>query len=313
MSYRDFDVFNTKNKQRVREDLWIPCFLDINSEINQWKKRKRDLRYLCFPGSNSLFVKHLLEKRIINPETFIIGVEKNNSLALKISTELGKLFKIGKTFIYNDKFERLICNNEEFCKKFPFDIAELDFTGSILTVNDTVGSSPYFEALDNLFLQQAVSFNRKKHRIKRFYLIITSNTNPTIPYELLISYRGRRFDYIKEEILKDYNQDLNHPYLNKLLKKNYFNRKELIKIFIISLNLRLINLGSRNFSISLIKSPYCYKGRKKGARMVSMVYICKKISTNIGTNRHYSRARINNLNESITQSKNTIFLPEPES
>ena len=55
------DFFDNRNKQQVREELWVPCFENINNRLSERVRYKRTLRYLCFPGKSALFLKYLID------------------------------------------------------------------------------------------------------------------------------------------------------------------------------------------------------------------------------------------------------------
>lgn len=311
------DIFDTPNKQKVREELWVPCFKEIILDLQKRKRFKRAFRYLCLPGPNSICVKYLLDNSIINGSTYIVGIEKTYEVVPQIQEFFSSHFKYRNNFVYCGKLQKLIKVNQQFFNKFPFDIAELDISGSFLSIAEKNGNFIYIDALQRFLSHQALNCDVNPFRIRRFYLIITSNIKGGfIPLEYLSPYDEDLTSFIKEEILMSYRDKLDHPSFNSLLRKERFNERERNLIAILGINLKIINFGSQNFVIRLNNNPYCYRGRRGGAKMVSMTYICERTRPTLGTNGNMLNFRgkvTNNLIQSLDLVFDTIFLPEPES
>ena len=312
MTSDKLDIYDTPNKQYVREGHWVPCFKKVNAEFVTWKIRKRNLRYLCFPGKNFLFIRYLLKENLINRNTYVVAIEEDPERMVQIRLHLPQLLNRKNLFFYEDLFEKLVID-EEFCQKFPFDVAELDFPKFVLKTTRSTPTPPILEALENFFINQQRVINMNLVRINKFYLIITSNMRVIANYDELNRYGGNKTKYLIQEVLRENNDYLNYPYLNQLINKSKFTWEERDLIVIIGINLTIINLASNYFNTILIDKPICYKGRKKGAKMVGLIYLCEKKNIKVGASAKYQKLKIENLKKSIDLSKNTIFLPEPES
>ena len=308
MSGEKRDAFDTENKQIVRERLWIPCFKNKFLEINSWKKQIRPIRYLCFPGPNYLFLKYLVEKELIPKESIIIGVESDLGIATKIRPEIKML--LPNYIQYDDFFENIVSNHEGFQEKFPFDIAELDFTKFVLKTTNGEGTLPYIRALDNFFIKQLQNFDREI-RIKGFYLTITSNMQIWVFTKTFKEYKGNAIKILLEKELESFNSALNHPYLSDIITKKIPLSKKIKDIIVImSLILVVMNHAFDYFLIKLINAPICYIGTS--SKMVTVVFHCKKkTKAQLGSASYNERIRKENLMNAIDLCKDTDFLLKP--
>lgn len=306
MSGEERDAFNTENKQIVRERLWIPCFKNKFLEINSWKNQTRPIRYLCFPGPNYIFLDYLVKKAIIPKESIVIGMESDLGIAAKIRPEIKIL--LPNYIQYDGFFENLVCNHEGFQEKFPFDIAELDFTKFVLKTTNSKGTLPYIQALNNFFVKQLQNFDRGI-RIKGFYLTITSKMQIWVFPETFKEYEGNAIKILLEKELEPFNSALNHPYLDDILTKRIPHSKKIKDIIVImSLILVVMNHAFDFFLIELIKAPICYIGTI--SKMVTVVFHCKKkTKAQLGSASNNERRRKENLMNAIDLCKNTMFLP----
>ena len=310
------DFYDNENKQKVRKELWIPCFNDIVPRVINRKQFKREFRYLCLPGSGCIFIKKLLLDNIITENTYIVGIERSRSVAPQIKKFLSANFSYGLSHIHIGTFENLCRDNNvlanRFCNRFPFDIANIDIEGSYHSVSKSNGSSFYFEGLDRFLLNQAARIDDKPFVIKEFYLIITSNLIGKIPYYKLKAYKGSFINMLKEEVIRDYRDNFGIQSLDVLLSsdtsdiENYDD-----KISVISCLLRLMTIISRNFRVKLSNIPYCYKGHSGGAKMGCMTFLCEKLRSNIGENGIFHRERKKNLEDAVEKAYSTNFLREP--
>jgi len=101
------DFFDNRNKQQVREELWVPCFENINNRLSERVNYKRTLRYLCFPGKSALFLKYLIDRNLISQETFIACIEEINALKVQIQELLKQNLKLQNSFVIGwDTYQR---------------------------------------------------------------------------------------------------------------------------------------------------------------------------------------------------------------
>ena len=313
MSADNHDTFDNPNKQYVRERHWEPCFDAINNEIESWNNRTRPLRYLCFPGQNIIFIKYLLEKSLLNRKTFLVAVEEEEERVIKIRLELSKILDRPNYFIYIDSFEKLIVDNDEFCNKFLFDILGMDLTKSVLKTDRNSPRAPILEALGNLFINQQRAINKNIFRINKFYLIITSNMDVMATNADFERYERDKTKYLIEKILREFAELLNHTYLDELVTKTALNQNEKKLVTIISIILPIISLASNHFNIKLNDYPIYYKGRKRGQKMVGLVFLCEKRNLQVNSSVRENKLKIRNLNDSVNKAIKTISLREPES
>lgn len=305
------DIFDTPNKQKVRIKLWVPCFEALLPQIKDRVQPKREFRYLGLPGPNCIFIKELLLRDLLNKDSYVIGIEKIQAVKLQIQKFFSKTFKPYNAYVHLGTFENL-CNNQSFRSKFPFDIANIDITGSFHSLSMNNGSSFYFAGLRDFLLNQGTMVDQNPYRIKKFYLIINSNIVGMIPDNVLAGYDNDLTKLHIETTLKDYKKNFNMPSLNELIDIRDPTVRDRDKISITCLNLRLLNLCSNNFKTELTSIPYCYQGKRGGAKIVSMSFKCEKITLRMGINGEIRNTLRDNLVDAAEKCKNTNFLPEPE-
>ncbi len=303
--------FKSKNKQYVRDKQWKTCFEETNNKLQRYENSKRELRYLCFPAEECIFINQLFKNKLINKKTFIVGVEEDSALAYEIRLKFRSWFEEESFKIFPDWFEDLVID-EEFAIFFPFDIANLDFTKCVLNIDSVAGDLPTIDSIQNFFINQSHSIVHRRVRITDFYLLITSNISIQVPPEIFKRYHGDRNLILIEKVINVFNRFLKNPDLDVILKQKKFTPRGKKRIFILSLCLIVIELGFKYFYIELIEPPIFYKGKKDGAKMVSLKFYCKKQTTikiSSTTTTHNSKMR--SLRNVIKLSKQTEFRPEP--
>ncbi len=308
MSGEEKDVYDSENKQIVRERLWAPCLTKIILEINSWTNLKRHIRYLCFPGPNYLFLDYLIKNKLIPIESIVVGVEKDIAIAIKIRPEIKKL--LPNYLQYDDFFETIVSEHEGFKGKFPFDFAELDFTKFVLETTNGEGTLPFIIALNNFFSLQLQNFN-KETRITGFYLTITSKVAPWVYHEIFKKFEKNPINIWLEKVIKPFNSLLNHPYLNDILsKKKPYSEETKDNIIIISLILVVMQNAFDYFLINLINKPICYIGSI--SKMATIVFYCKKkTKAQLGSASSNELLRKKNFRNAVYLCENTSFLPKP--
>lgn len=304
------DFFDNPNKNKVRTELWLPCFEELVPQINNRGKFKRAFRYLGLPGPKCIFIIELLSRDLLNKDSYVIGIENISSVKLQIQKFFSKTFNRYNSIVHLGTFENL-CNTPEFRSRFPFDIANIDITGSFHSLSISNGSSFYFEGLQDFLLNQATMVDQKPYKIKEFYLIINSNIKGLIPDEILSDFDNDLTKLLKEVVLKDYKENFNVSSLNGLIDNEDPTDREQDRISITSLNLRLMTLCSNNFKTKMTSIPYCYQGHKEGAKIVSMTFKCEKLRPRLGTNGNVRNILSDNLDDVVEKCKNTNFLHEP--
>lgn len=312
MSTWGIDFYDNPNKQRVREELWLPYFIELIAEINSREKNKRSFRYLCLPGQECLFLRELLEGKHFDKKTYVVGIESERIYEPKIKKFLMANFNSGNTHLHIGRFQKLSGTDNRFKKRFPFDIANIDITGSFQSSSDK-GISYYFEGLNDFLLNQAYRIKEKPFLIDKFYIIITSNLKGWFSDELKIKFHNNIPILLKEIVLKDYLENFELLELETLIKKKSFDNEEECKISITALILRLLYLCSQYFKSKVISVPYCYSGHIGGAKMVSLVVMCKSFKQRLGANGSKYKYRKICLKEGYKTSQSIKFLPESES
>ncbi len=315
MSVLEGSLFESKNKQQVREELWEPCFEIRNSRLSMRKRNKRPIRYLCFPGGKALFLRYLLEKDHINERSIIVGIEENRSLKGQIEELFQQELKLKKAIMVGDKkYQNIVKNHKQLNEKYPFDIINLDINGSYHSLSNRNQEAIYIIALQYLLIQQNINFKRYNYMENDFYLLITSNLEKTrLPEDIIIEkYGGDLTLYLKNEVLNQYRKLGNHI-IEKYLENEVTGEREIFKVSIHSTVLRIINQCSQFFTIKLDYRPICYRNQGDTSKMVAMRFICEKIKSAPSTNGKLLESRNVNMNKSIDLVESTRFLPDPES
>lgn len=307
------DFFDNKNKQQVREELWVSCFKNINKLLSERIRYKRELRYFCFPGENAIFLKYLKSKNFISEKTIIVGIEKKNALGIQIQVLLRNKLNLQKSYVIGGKkYQKLVLHDSQLNNKYPFDIINLDINGSYHSLNPNDLETIYIRALQHFLYKQFFNYEKYYFRMENFYLLVTSNLeNVQIPPEILKKYNKNLTEYLKREILLHY-KNLNHPFLDFYLNNKIEDEKDINIVSILSTALRIINQCSQSFTIKLDFRPYCYKGHIDTDKMVAMRFICRKIGTNPSENGLRLNVTTKNLKNAIDLIEITKFLPEPE-
>ena len=170
--------YDTENKRRIRDNLWMPVFKTSIDSFERftppYRRRRRKFRYLCFPGKDCLFEKQLSEQRFIRENTIITGIEKIILLVPEIQETLIELGLDAK--VYEGDFSNTIHKIEQ---KFPFDIANLDITGSYLSIRQRDSEFFYISTLDNFCVHQKSRYGVYRYpALNHSYCFITSNLYP---------------------------------------------------------------------------------------------------------------------------------------
>ncbi len=296
----------------VREKQWKPCFESVNNQLKIFKRGERGLRYLCFPAEECLFITQLLDSKLINKNSQVIGVEKDSVIAYEIRLKFRKWFEEENFKVFPEKFEDIV-TDPEFASLFPFDIANLDFTHCVLNIGSAIGDIPIIDAIQNFFINQNQSFIINKVRINDFFLLITSRISIEIHPTILRQYGNDRNNVLLEKVIRVFNKFLRNKYLTAFLSKSTFAMKDKLSIFVISLCLIVIELGFRHFYIELKEPPILYKGKKKGVTMVSMKFYCKKqAASRLNGTVKLQKGKVNILRKGIELAMQTDFLKQPE-
>ncbi len=296
----------------VRDKQWKPCFKSVNNQLKNFIRGKREVRYLCFPAEECIFITQLLNSELINKKSQIIGVEKDTAIAYEIRLKLRKWFEEENFKVFPEKFENLI-TDPEFASFFPFDIANLDFTHCALNIDSASGDIPIIDAIQNFFINQNQSFIINRVRINDFFLLITSRISIEIHPTILKQYGNDRNKVLLEKVIGVFNKFLRNKHLTAFLSKSSFATKDKFLIFVISLCLIVIEQGFRHFYIELKEPPILYKGRKKSVTMVSMKFYCKKqVASRLNGTVKLQKQKTDFLRNGIELAMQTDFLKQPE-
>lgn len=102
-------VQDSKEKEVVRESLWMPVFNYLNS-----KKNYKNIKYLCLPGTHCIFLKKLLDAKKVDVCNCVC-IEMSKFSQMSIIQTLAKYANGAKIHpIYADKFELLIDGKNNF-------------------------------------------------------------------------------------------------------------------------------------------------------------------------------------------------------
>lgn len=109
--------YTSEQKQLVRTRLWDPAFARRLADTDS-----SDIRYLCLPGAECLYLRHIDKKFHVGKKS-IVAIERREESHTAIQT-----FLDGQGSVLRGSFEELM-DSGGLDPFFPFDIINLDFCG----------------------------------------------------------------------------------------------------------------------------------------------------------------------------------------
>jgi len=155
--------YASPEKAEIRKRLWDPAFQEL---VNKYNKPATDIRYLCLPGAQCIYLKHLFQD-IGLPKRNVVAVEQYEEAAIAIHHALG-----GRGVTRQGKIEELF-EKRSLDKYFPFDVVDLDFCGPAFVfprVRQGKDAKEYQRRWQTI--ERVLELNRS-HRLKVFYLLLS--------------------------------------------------------------------------------------------------------------------------------------------
>lgn len=230
---------DSKEKQIVRDKLWLPVFVKF---VKTQKTNK--IKYLCLPGSESLELKYFVGKRVLDLEN-VVAVERKEVDAALIQT-----FLSGAGRLYTGAFEDIILRCQQFIDEFkpPFNVINLDCYGS---------ANP----LGNLPITSNIAVVRR--------IVELQSQNFSNYFNLLLTFKA-------EDSIKGYSNQIGQlkPHLSNYAALEVEIQKipkfKKVKKTMTLETLQVISIGFDNhFKTRLIEPPLTYVGKPHTTRMVS--------------------------------------------
>jgi hypothetical protein len=230
---------DSKEKQVVREKLWLPVFVKLGKVLKTNK-----IKYLCLPGADCIELKYLVGKGVLDLQD-TIAVERKDVDAALIQTYLS-----GSGRLYAGSFEDIIVRCQQFIDEFnsPFNIINLDCYGSA----NPFGNLPI---TSNIAIVRRIVELQSQKASKNFNLLLTFKADDSIK-----GYSGQ-LSQLKSHLSNYANLDADiqkHPKFKKVKKT------------ITLETLQVISIGFDNhFKTRLVDPPITYIGKPHTTRMVS--------------------------------------------
>lgn len=258
--------FNSKEKQFVRNHLWLPIYKEVCSITKPIGK----IKYLCFPGLGCNFIKQLLGLGYILKDcTTVVAVEPNKFWHKTIYEYLAQTFAKSKYEVLEGNYEDLIEEQRLtkwfFQPPFGFDILELDFPVPLFSLSPDKRSRVLESIAKTLKLQAFFGRN--------FYMIASFKGENTLPANLGSVY-GDSTKMLVEEILKRENSLLENKTLSDLISSPVSGTplyQERCSLFAIPL--AIIRRSEGICNVKLHQIPYTHISKSVGGKTRIMSYI----------------------------------------
>ena len=261
--------FNSKEKQLVRNQLWLPIYKQVCTSTSPIGR----IKYLCFPGLGCSFVKQLIALGYISKtHTTIVALEPNKSWHKIIYEYFARTFEKAKYEVLEGNYEDLI-EQERLIKwffepPFGFDIMELDFPVSLFSLGSDKRSM-ILEAIAKTLKVQAFF-------CRSFNMIAAFKATNKISAELGSVY-GDATKMLVKEILERENSLLNNRILTGLIKSGSTASLYDEKCSLYAIPLAIIRRSEGICNVRLKEIPYTHVSKSVGAnsRIISYVFRCE--------------------------------------
>jgi len=295
--------FNSKEKQYVRNRLWLPIYKDLCSRTTPFGK----IKYLCFPGLGCNFIKQLLGLGYISKEhTVVVAVEPNKSWHKMIYEYFAETFARGKYEVLEGNYEDLIQEQrltKWFIQQPPgFDLLELDFPVPLFSLNPEKRSMVLESIAKTLKLQ--AFFGRS------FYMIASFKAENPLPANLGSVY-GNSTKMLVKEILEKENSLLKNKTLSNLISSDLTIALFQEKCSLFAIPLAIIRRSEGICNVKLHQPPYSHISKSVGAktRIMSYVFWCEPRNYTIdsGGDKLFNETK-RNIEEAIEKIDKTVWV-----
>jgi hypothetical protein len=260
--------FNSKEKQFVRNRLWLPVYESICKSATPVGK----IKYLCLPGVGCNFIKQLLGLKFISKDqTTIVAIERNKTWHKMIFEYFAENFELGKYEVLEGDYGQLI-REERLIKWFlqkPFglDIIELDFPTPLFSI----GLNRKAKLLEAI----AKTIEVQDFLEREFYLIVAFKAQNSLGQELQEMYENSTA-MLKAEVLQKENLMLKDKTLEEVIgETDSASADERCSLF--AMPLAIIRRCEGICNVTLHSPPYIHISKSVNATtsIISYVFHCK--------------------------------------
>jgi hypothetical protein len=135
------ELFNSPEKQWIREEFWLPAIVDFKSRV------ATELKYLTFAGPKAFDVDFFTKKNI-----FLIGNVRVWEMNHNTATELKQKYGPGFNVVVGQASE--LARSAQERPNFPHTVINLDFTNGAFHLKKPWHVPPKFELIEKIILAQ---------------------------------------------------------------------------------------------------------------------------------------------------------------
>jgi hypothetical protein len=135
------ELFNSPEKQWIREKFWLPAIVDFKSRV------ATDLKYLTFAGPKAFDIEFFTQRSI-----FMIGNVRVWEMDHNTATELKHKYGPGFNVVVGQAFD--LARSAQEKANFPHSVINLDFTNGAFHLKKPWYVPPKFELIEKVMLAQ---------------------------------------------------------------------------------------------------------------------------------------------------------------
>jgi hypothetical protein len=135
------ELFNSPEKQWIREKFWLPAIIHFKSRV------ATDLKYLTFAGPKGFDIEFFTQRSI-----FAIGNVRVWEVNHNTATELKQKYGPGFNIVVGQAFD--LAKSPQERSNFPHNVINLDFTNGAFHLKKPWHIPPKFELIEKVILAQ---------------------------------------------------------------------------------------------------------------------------------------------------------------